>query len=339
MNILNGISSVSAQSTKYLSEELKRLGHISDIVVYRGQKILKGYEDINLNIELDNYLKYPIYLVKILIFFIKSLIKYDVFHFHFGRSLLPNNIDLWFLKKFKKRIFMEYHGSEIRKKSMFMLKNPTNDKSIILGIDDHKSFKLQKRISKYVDGVIVHDYELKEHLYDLNVNVYLLPLRIDLREFKPYYPKNKSVVKIVHAPSKRDVKGTKFVLDAINKLKLNYQIDFILVEGISNIEAKNIYKTADIIVDQLIVGTYGMLAIESMAYGKPTVCYMRQDLLDFYEEPPPVYSANIYNIYGKLERLVMDYELRYILGKAGRKYVEKYHDAYDLAIKSIAIYQ
>lgn len=51
MNILNGVSSVSKQSTKYLTNELNTLGHNADIVIYKGQELLKGYEDVNLNID------------------------------------------------------------------------------------------------------------------------------------------------------------------------------------------------------------------------------------------------------------------------------------------------
>lgn len=338
MKILNGVSSVSIQSTRYLTDELNKMGHNAEIMIYEGQELLKGFEDINLNIDRDNYLYYPKYAYKILKYFIKSLKKYDVFHFHFGHSMLPYNVDLRILKKMNKKVYMEYHGSDIRRESVFVSNNPFNNKAK-LGIDDNKSYRLQKRIAKNVDGIIVHDFELKEHLFDFDVAVHNLPLRINLAKFEPYFPQKKPVLSIVHAPSRRATKGTQFIIEAVNKLKLEHNIEFTLIEGLSNSNAKKLYEKADIVIDQLVIGTYGMLSIESMALGKPTICYIREDLLNKFQEVPPLYNANIYNIFEKLEKLIEDFELRAYLGKMGRKYVEKHHNAILLAEKAIEIYQ
>lgn len=336
MKIINGISSVSLQSTRYLSDALRELGHESDIVVYRGNRLLIGYEDINLDLNMKNYFKYPRYIVRILRFFFHCIKKYDVFHFHFGHSLLPKNIDLWLLRKLNKKVYMEYHGSELRRKSVYEAKNVYNKG--FSGVEDKISYKMQWRIAKNVNGIIVHDYELKEHLYDFGVNEFVLPLRIEIKRFIPNYPKKTSKVLIVHSPSNRETKGTLFLIEAIDQLSKNYEIDFRLVEGLSNEKAKEIYEKADIIVDQLLIGTYGMFAIESMAYGKPTVCYIREDLINSFPEPPPICNANINNIKEKLEELIIDFDFRYQMGIKGRKYIEKYHDSNLLANKAVEIY-
>ena len=57
--------------------------------------------------------------------------------------------------------------------------------------------------------------------------------------------------------------------------------EFILIEGLSHSEARHLYQTADLLVDQLFVGWYGGLAVECMALGKPVICYIREEDLAF----------------------------------------------------------
>ncbi|WP_404405211.1 glycosyltransferase family 1 protein [Jeotgalibacillus malaysiensis] len=336
MRVFNGVSGTSLQSTKALSESLKKMNNKSKIIIYRENRLLKDLEDYNLNIDTKNIILYPIYALRIIKLFINSIKEFDVFHFHSGHSILPNNIDLVFLKIFKKKVFMEYHGSEIRREAIF---NKKNTHGIDIGcLKEEKSYKLQKRISKHVNGIIVHDMELDEQLFDLRVKKYELPLRINVNNIKASYPIKKSEIIIVHAPSKRGKKGTEFLIEAIKNLENNYNIKLILIENVSYKEALKIYEKADIIVDQLLIGTYGMFSIEAMALGKPVITYLREDLVASFPNDLPIYNSNIFNIEKDLELLIKNPDLRYEIGVKCRKYVEKYHDSDKLAKKAIEIY-
>lgn len=48
-------------------------------------------------------------------------------------------------------------------------------------------------------------------------------------------------------------------------------------------EAQRWYLQADIIVDQVFCGTYGLLSVEAMAMGKPVVTYIRDDVKSFFQ--------------------------------------------------------
>ena len=50
-----------------------------------------------------------------------------------------------------------------------------------------------------------------------------------------------------------------------------------LVEGLSNSDAKKLYEKVDVMVDQFFAGWYGGLAVEVMALGKPILCFIRED--------------------------------------------------------------
>lgn len=335
MKILNGISTVSLQSTRYLVDSLKKISVYSDIVVYRSNPLLRGYEDINLNINKNNILFYPYYFLKVFGFFVFSLFKYKIFHFHFGHTLLPYNLDLPILKFFNKKILMEYHGSDIRIKSNF-LDTPLEK----FCLPEKFNFSRQKRILKYVNGIIVHDKELKNNLISGNKAVYVLPLRIDLRKFSysPNINTNKSEIYIVHSPSKEEVKGTSYVLKAIEELKKKYSIKFELIKNLSNADLKEYLRKADIIIDQLVIGQYGMLSIEGMALGKPVICYLNPDYFDSPQMIPPIWNADINNIKDKLEDLIKDVDLRNKLGLDGRQFVENHHNSDEIAKQLKNIY-
>jgi len=308
------------------------MGHQADVVVYRSNRLLSGYEDRSLNVDLTKPWLAPKYGLAVIRFFFECLKKYDVFHFHYGHSLFPLNVDLIFLKWFKKRVFMEYHGSDVRRRAVFEERNPYSahfPPSALL--EERESYRRQRRIAAHVDGIIVHDEELREHLYPLNKSVWVVPLRLDLSKFPCERQISRNTLVIAHAPSRADLKGTSEIAEAITKLSEAYDIDFQLVSGVSHEEAIETYRRSDIVIDQLIAGSYGMLAIESMALGKPVVGYIRSDLVCRFPEAPPIYNATVDNIFERLEDLVKDPDLRQQLGSAGRAYVERNHDSMTVA--------
>jgi glycosyltransferase involved in cell wall biosynthesis len=344
MRILNGISAVSLQSTRGLSDALKQLGHQSDVVVYRQNGLLVGLEDRNLGIDMTRILRIPLYSMRVLKFFLKCLKQYDVFHFHGGHSLLPLNLDLRILKCFGKRVVMEYHGSDVRRRTVFARNNPYShlfptDRLLV----DRVAHRRQRRVAAGVDGIIVHDQELREQLYPLGRPIWTVPLRITLDEYprvpataSDCRPGEDSGITICHAPTNQDMKGTVEVTKAIRRLSRRHKIDFRLITGVSRADALEAYRESDLIVDQLLVGTYGMLSVEGMALGKPVVTYLRSDLVSSFCEVPPICNATVDTLEAVLEELILDPALRTRLGKAGREYVARNHNSLVIAQRVVA---
>ena len=61
-------------------------------------------------------------------------------------------------------------------------------------------------------------------------------------------------------------------------------VDLEIVEGLHHDEALERYARADIVVDQLNAGWYGVFAIEAMALGKPVVTYLHDEAVARTEE-------------------------------------------------------
>lgn len=269
-------------------------------------------------------------------FFVSSILKYDVFHFHFGNTLLPGYYDLPWLKALNKKMVMHYWGSEIRQKSIAEKKN----KFVQVNVEDEK--KVRDRIStvaKYVRVAIVADYESYEYIQGYFEKVVIIRQALNLQNYSPATPSlNNKVPLIVHAPSDKRIKGTDYILQAVSKLKRDYNFEFILVHKMCHQKAKEIYLRADIIVDQLLLGAYGLVSVEAMAFGKPVICYIREDLKGKYPKELPIFSADPENIHNVLKILIEDAKLRHELGKKGRAYAEKYHDAKKISKEFIDLY-
>ena len=103
-------------------------------------------------------------------------------------------------------------------------------------------------------------------------------------------------------------------------------------------EAMRIYAEADIIIDQLLSGTYGMLSVEAMAMGKVVIAYIRDDLVSKFPKDLPIVIANPDNIHSVISDLLLAPELRRQIGIASRAFVQKHHDIKAVIPKLLAIY-
>ena len=75
----------------------------------------------------------------------------------------------------------------------------------------------------------------------------------------------------------------------------------------------------------MVAGWYGLISVESMALGKTTVCFLRDELYNYISDIP-IINLNPDNLYEGLKKLILEKEKLPEYGKAGRKYAEKYHD-------------
>lgn len=267
----------------------------------------------------------------------EAINKYDIFHFHFGETFLPDKSDLEFLKKHGKKMVVHHHGSEVRSLTLARKSNP-----YVLVKPEWTEKKIQenlKILSTYIDHAIVQDYELESYIKDYYKNVHVIPNAIDLEDFQPHYPSAKTSPLIVHAPTLRNLKGTEFVLEAVNQLKQSgTSLDFQLIERMSHQETKQLLSKADIVIDQLRIGACGYITVEAMALGKPVICYIREDLLEKYPKEFPIINATPDTITNVLKELINKPNQWDKIGKQGRRYVDEFHNINKTTNRYIEIY-
>lgn len=265
--------------------------------------------------------------------------EFDVFHLFFGESLLSGNNDIDVINELNKKIVMNYWGTDVRIKEI-ALKNNKYVK-VKCGNEEGKKDRI-KYLSERINTCIVADSELAQYIDKYYKNIEYVPAGILIKDDNELINEesqdNKSIT-IVHAPTSRFCKGSDFIISAINNLQKKYKINFILVENMKNEEAKKIYKKADIIIDQILGGTYGIFAIEAMNMGKPVITYIADAYKDGYPSEIPIISANPDDIEIVLENKIRNIDETKLLGKRGIDYVRKYHDTMKIAEKLIYIYK
>jgi glycosyltransferase involved in cell wall biosynthesis len=277
--------------------------------------------------------------------YLKGIAWADVIHWYFGNPALPWGFDLKYLKALNKPGVVEWLGSDIRIPEIEFKDNPYYATAFHNGYEYQgeslqRSRYVQKRFAETGLVSIASMGMLTYIQSDITHQVYTMAQRIVLSDYPPTYPEPdvKQPI-IVHSPSAPIAKGTPTVIKVINELKKKYIFDFRLIQGISRHEALQQIQQADIFLDQFIVGDHGMAALEAMAFGKPVLCYIKPSMIDKYSSDFPVVNANQVNLGQVLESLLKDGHLRNEIGKRSRAYVEKHHDAFQLAYRLLDIYQ
>lgn len=133
------------------------------------------------------------------------------------------------------------------------------------------------------------------------------------------------VLRVVHAPNHRQFKGTRYLEEAVTLLqKSGVLIELVLVERVPNDEALKLYRSADVIFDQCMIGFHGYFALEAMALGKPVMCFIRKPL-DYLIEPAqcPIIQTTRETLREDLRRLAQEPGALTEIGLRGRKYVER----------------
>ena len=63
---------------------------------------------------------------------------------------------------------------------------------------------------------------------------------------------------ILHAPTNPDFKGTTYIENTLAELRKTHAFDYQRIEKMNHDEVIKLYEKADIIVDQVLCGSYGL---------------------------------------------------------------------------------
>ena len=294
----------------------------------------------------------------------RAVRDFDVVHFNFGRTILPPYpagerpalgtrvyaaaaalADLRLLHRAGRTVVVTFQGDDARQGGV-LAQDPGNR----LVVDAAKNYSAAGDAAKR--RMIAAFDRYADALYYLNPDLArVLPPRARFLPYASVDPRSWQVSKraagtppvIVHAPSDRDVKGTRYLLGALEQLRsegVEFQLE--LAEGRSRSDVRALLHRADLYVDQLLVGWYGGAAVEAMAMEIPVVAFIRDaDLGPVPEEMRsdlPVLRADRESLTGVLRAVLAD---RYGLVEAGRRsrsFVERWHDPIRIAESLRAVY-
>jgi glycosyltransferase involved in cell wall biosynthesis len=321
-----------------LSRAQRLLGHDASIVQYYSSWARFQCDE---NLALERF-KRPRRVVEMIRFLARAIRRYDVFHFHFGWSLLPKFVDVPLLKALGKTIVFHFHGCDIKSRAVLIKEDRFSACRACHPIKCNLDIELSKRVAnRYATAVFMGTPDLIQ-FYPRSQ---WLPPPIHVDEIEEAVrgepePHARDRVRLVHAPSDRALKGTSFVLEAVSELERRGRpVDFQLVEGQPWRTALRTFQTAHIVADQFRMGAYGHLAAECMALGKPVLCFIREGTRPHYPPDLPIVNARGDRLADAVESLADDPLRRQALGEAGRRYVAQYHDPLKIAERTVAAYR
>ena len=240
-----------------------------------------------------------------------SLLDYDIVHLEWGLEFYRNGS---FIKRFYdlgKPIVCTYHGQDLR------------TRGIIPIIDKLSALNLTSELDL-----------LEKHP---NIKYQFLPY--DTTQHIPNYSLN-STIKICHSPTNRYYKGSNTIIKVCEKIVLEENVEFILIENISHEEVIQIKSECDIYIDQVHNRGgwgYGMSSIEALSLGLCCMTELNDNYIKFIPDHPFInVSGN--NLYEKLIQLISHPEKIITYKKRGRNWVVKKHDLNNTAEKLYKYY-
>jgi glycosyltransferase involved in cell wall biosynthesis len=268
---------------------------------------------------------------------------FDVFHFHYGRSFF-NTDELWWqpdlslLRAMGKLVAFHFHGCEIRRRDHMLANHKLATCTECVPFCEPKRQNwLRAQARKHADLVFFSTLDLAESV-PAGIP---LPLAIEADRWEMAAlahplenPEGRDGVRgpvvVAHAKagyaSLELIKGTKHVLAAVEALKPEFpRLELRMIEKRPWATMPEFLSECDILVDQLMMGWYGLLAMEGMCERRAVVAYLRDDFRDRLAGCP-IQSAMPDTLAGVLRGLIRDPALRARLGEQGADYVRAHHD-------------
>lgn len=344
-----------------LSRAERALGLDSDVVQnygtwigYPADRTLSKYAQNNLRARVERTL-----------FSLSAPFRYDVIHYYFGRSLMLWDdygrvigrsaredarclMDVRLAKRLGRRLMMTLQGCDARQAE---LSNRTNAVTMCRTGACPAYENCVSSIDASRQAMIRHVLPLMDRVFYLNPELgHVAPNG----EFLPYANAdvmNETVTppnpgrrpRILHAPSNGGIKGTGLLLAALERLKGRFDFETVLVENTPHAEAVELYRSADLAIDQLLAGWYGGFAVELMAMGKPVAAYIREEDRRFVPvamwEEMPIMRIDERTLDDDLARILARPDRLAVSGARSRAFVERWHDPLKVARALLAIYE
>lgn len=240
--------------------------------------------------------------------------------------------DLESLRRAGARVGLVFHGSEVRDPRAHALTHPF---SPFANAADPYTAKLQAVADRTL--AMVAEANVPVFVSTPDQLTYLpdatwLPVVVDLDAW-PLGTSRRDLPVVVHAPSNPLLKGTAEIEAALQPFVDAGRIEYRRVTGLQPAEAAGLIRQADIVIDQVLLGLYGVLACEALASGAVVVGLVGPQIRSRVPDPIPIVEADPTTLPEVLEQVLND--LPQLADEAGgrREFVRRWHDGRESAAR------
>jgi len=289
----------------------------------------------------------------------KTLYKHNIFHINSGQSLIdfPEfNLHLLDLPLYRLRgkLFVTFNGCDARQKYPTIQRyrisacqfDQCYDGICMDGSHDEQNRTRIEKIDRYADGIFAVSPDLMAFLPERTI---FLPVTIvSWNELENRYPAEiPERIVIAHAPTDRGAKGTPMILEALASIKELFgdRVEILLIENESHQDALKALARAHLVIDQVLIGWYGALAVEAMKMGIPVMAYIRPD--DLVHLPQEIAEACLASIItvdldtlrSRLSEIMNDPNILLHYSEMGHRYVQNFHNPKKVAQITVEAYR
>jgi hypothetical protein len=274
-----------------------------------------------------------------------ALLKFDVFHYFYDRGLMMsdgrygiNSEELQLLSDSGKRLYTYAYGADVRSQEITLrlgepnicMECPQPGRYCICKTEDLNS-SLERLEGRVTARIAMGD--MASYVPGCR-NMHYWPL--DLKRFKaePLAYRPGDTLRVAHAPNHGHFKGTRFLMETIEKLRLEGQpIELVSVQGVPNEKVIELFKASHLVADQFVAGFHGYTALEAMALARPVLCFLRHDDMMIDPATCPIINVRPEQIYDLLKQCLEGRVDLESLGRRGREYIDRYYSVEAVAAR------
>jgi hypothetical protein len=137
-------------------------------------------------------------------------------------------------------------------------------------------------------------------------------------------------LRVVHVPSSALIKGTHLIEPVLRGLHERGVIDYRPITGVPAARMPEMYREADVVLDQFRLGSYGVAACEAMAAGRTVIGHVIPSVRDYVANATglqlPIVEATVDTLESIIRSLYDDRARLRECGVSGRHFVNEVHD-------------
>jgi hypothetical protein len=234
--------------------------------------------------------------------------------------------DLEMLRRADITVGLVFRGSEIRDPAGHAAREPF---SPYRDPEDALTKRLQtyvavqhERLAEFDGPVFVTTLDLLDDV----PHATWLPQVLDIGRWRPGDPVLQRARPIVlHAPSKEQVKGSAWVDAACEPLHEAGHIEYRRLSGVPFSQMPEMIASADIVIDQMALGAYGVLALQALASERLVIGHVSERVRARLDADLPILQADPPQLRQVLEQVLSDRSSAATVAAKGREYVTTFH--------------
>ena len=200
----------------------------------------------------------------------------------FGNGLSGSTVDeVRWLQRRGIAVALVFHGSDIRDPDRHAAAHAQSPfaPGLWAGTDGIRKAVRDNRALIADAGVPV--FISTPDLFDDLPDATWLPIVVDPELWRAPRPfEHDGPVRVAHAPSSSILKGTDLIEPTLQRLHDEGVVDYVRVQGVPFAQMPDIFRTADVVLDQFRLGIYGVATCEAMAAGRLVITHVSPRVRD-----------------------------------------------------------